>query len=196
MGIPDRADQYGLSDADIPPGMKDVAFDKKTFAEKVHAFKLTPSQAKGLWETYTTMVKDIYQKAVDSKNQQMTQLSNRLRGEWADAYETKVEMGQMVINKFASDQDAINFVTAAIAADPRGVKFLAKIGEQFAENKIGDFAHKRYSFTPDEAQAEINKITADPNHPYNNEKALAADHQRAVDYVNSLYSILSKAKTG
>ena len=60
MGIPDKAEAYGLGDADVPESLKGMSFDKGKFAEVVHSFKLTPDQAKGLWEAYTTMIKEGY----------------------------------------------------------------------------------------------------------------------------------------
>jgi hypothetical protein len=62
------------------------------------------------------------------------------------------------------------------------------LGDQFAENKIGDFKYQRHSMTPEEADREISAIRNDANHPYNNDKATQAERDRAIDYVNSLIS--------
>jgi hypothetical protein len=194
MGIPERAAEYGLPDAEIPESMKGMTFDKQKFADTVHAFKLTPSQAKGLWEAYTNMTKEVYGKALEDHQKNMTTVVNQMKSEWGDAYDTNVELGQMVINKFASDQDMQDFITANLAKDPRGIKFLSKIGSQFAENKVGDFSQKRFSLTPDQAQAEWDSIRRDGNHPYNNEKATQAERERAIAYVNSLISTVHRNK--
>lgn len=194
MGIPDKAAEYGLPDADVPESMKGMTFDKQKFAEVVHQFKLTPNQAKGLWGAYTEMTKDIYGKAMRDQQASMTTVVNQLRGEWGDAYDTNVELGQMVINKFSSDGSMEDFVTATLAKDPRGIKFLAKIGGQFAENKIGGFNYARFSLAPEQAQAEIDSILKDPKHPYNNDKATQAERDRAIDYVNSLYIAKNKGQ--
>jgi hypothetical protein len=194
MGIPDKADGYGLPDAQVPEDMKGLAFNKQQFAEIVHAHKLTPAQAKGLWETYTKANMEVYANAMKEHKEQLTQVVNRLRGEWGDAYDTNVELGQMVINKFSSDKETNDFITATLTQDPRGVKFLASIGQRFSENKIGDFGYKQFSLTPENAANEIEKITKDPNHPYNNEKATAQEHQAAVDLVNSLYASVNRAR--
>lgn len=186
MGIPDKANEYGLPDVEMPKDMQGMVFDKQKFAEVVHSFKLTPAQAKGLWGAYTEMSKTAYAQAMKTHADNMTQVVNRMRGEWGDAYDSNVELGQLVINKFASDQDAQDFVTATLSKDPRGIKFLAKIGSQFAENKVGEFGYKRFSLTPEQAQAELDAIRNDPKDPYNNEKAPEAVRQRRIDYVNSL----------
>lgn len=192
MGIPDKATDYGLGDVQMPESMKGVAFDKNKFAEIVHAHKLTPNQAKGLWKAYTDMSIESYNNLVKQREQEMTQVINQMRGEWGDAYEANVELGQSVINKFSGDQETTDFLTATLVKDPRGIKFLAKIGNEFAENKIGEFSMKRFSLSPEEAQKEIDSIMRDPKHPYNDPTATEAEHQRAVDYVNSLIAKTQK----
>jgi len=194
MGIPDKAEAYGLADADIPESMKGMSFDKKKFAEVVHSFKLTPDQAKGLWEAYTTMAKEAYGNAIREHDANMTKVVNEMRSEWGDAYDKNVDLGQLVINKFSGSQEIEDFVTSTLSKDPRGIKFLSKIGGQFAENKIGDFAHKSFSLTPEQAQGEIDKILNTPDHPYNNDKATEAERSRAIDYVNNLYATITKFK--
>ena len=186
MGIPDKADGYALPDVEIPESMKGMTFDKKKFAEIVHANKLTPEAAKGLWVAYTDMTKQSYAGAVKAQQDKMTGNINQLRGEWGDAYQSKIELGQMVINKFSENQETNDYITATLTKDPAGIRFLAKIGDQFAENKIGEFKYQRHSLTPEEAQREASAIRADANHPYNNEKAPQAERDRAIDYVNNL----------
>ena len=194
MGIPDKAEAYGLPDAEIPESLKGITFDKQKFAETVHAFKLTPNQAKGLWGAYTEMVKETYAKALRDHQEEMTKVVNQMRGEWGDAYDGNVELGQMVINKFSSDQAMQDYVTATLLKNPMGIKFISKIGTQFAENKVGEFGFKRFSLTPDQAQAEIDAIRSDPKHPYNNDRANPLERDRAIDYVNNLIKQVQKSK--
>ncbi len=196
LGIPDKAEGYGLADAPVPEALKDLTFDKQKFAETVHAFKLTPSQAKGLWEAYTKMTTENYSGYLKQHQTNMVNVVNQLRSEWGDTYEGNVQLGQMVISKFAGDKETEDFISASLAKDPRGVKFLAKIGNQFAENKVGEFSYQRFSKAPEEAQKEIDKILEDPKHPYLNDRAHPNERQAAVDYVNSLYAIINKTKKG
>lgn len=192
--IPEKAEGYGLEDAKVPDHLKGMTFDKANFSEIVHKHKLTPDQAKGLWGAYTQLVQQTYEKAIKDHTEKMTGVINQMKGEWGDAYQAKVELGQMVINKFSDGQEMNDFITSILSQDPRGIKFLAKIGEQFQENKIGDFKYQRHSLTPEEAQREIDNIRRDPNHPYNNPKATEAEHNRAVDQVNTLLNIAKKSK--
>ena len=191
--VPDKPEGYGLPDI-TAENMENVKFDKKGFAESIHKYNLTPEQAKGIWMDYTEMVKKQYAGNVKKVQDQVSQSSNHLRAEWGDAYASKIELGQMVINKFAEDKEMNDYVTAQLVTDPRGIKFLAKLGEQFAENRIGDFKYQRHALTPDECKREIESIKNDRNHPYNNEKANKAERDKAIEYVNSLYSVLQRVK--
>ncbi len=196
MGIPDKPDGYGLPDVKLPDGVKGLAFDKAKFAEVLHANKLTPAQAKGIYKAYTDMVTTSYAQLTQKRTEELNTIVNQLRTEWGDAYDSNVDLGQTVINKFAVNQEEADYLTAILTQDPKAIRFLTKIGQQFAENKIGEFQYKSYSFSPLQAQAEIDKIMNDPNHPYINPKATKEEHDRAVQYVNNLYTVINKAKTG
>ena len=194
MGIPEKPEGYALPEIDIPKELKGMTFDKAKFQEVVHKHGLTPGAAKGLWETYTAMSKQVYADAVKSQEEKVTGILNGLMAEWGEAYKANVEQGQNVINKFSDDQEMNDFITSSLVSDPRGIKFLAKIGKQFSENKLPGFESQRFSKTPDEAQSELDKIRRDMGHPYNNEKAPIQERDRAIGYVNDLIALVQRAK--
>lgn len=197
MGIPDKAEGYGLADFKQPEGWPEGAgLSKDKFAEIVHAHKLTPGQAKGLWNAYQEESINSYKTAVNNLNEQLTNTVNELKGSWGDTYETNIELGQAVINKFSADQDSNDFITNQLAKDPRGAKFLASIGEQFAENKVPEFQLKRFSLAPEEAQNEIDRMTQDLDGPYMNTKGkfTEKEHETAIARVNHLRQLIVKAK--
>jgi hypothetical protein len=189
LGVPEVAAGYNLPDASLPGNMANMAFSKEAFQEVVHKHGLTPEQAQGLWKDYTTMSGGIYSSHLAQFQEKLNGNINKLRAEWGDAYAANVELGDMVISKFADDQESGDWLTATLSKDPAGMKFLAKIGAQFSENKVGEFQYKRFALTPDEAKNEIARIKADSAHPYNSEKATEEDHQNAVDHVNRLIAI-------
>lgn len=196
MGIPDKAEGYGLPNANIPESMKDLVLDKNKFADIMHAHKVHPHAVKGIWEAYQKMAIDSYQGAMDKHKAKLTENVNRLRGEWGDTYDTNIELGQTVINKFSDSQEMNDYLTSTLSQDPMGIKFLAKLGNQFAENKIGEFQMKRFSMAPAEAQAEIDKMVRDLEGPYMNtkEKYTEQEHQAAIARVNSLRAVINRAK--
>lgn len=196
MGIPDKAEGYGLPNATVPESMKDLVLDKNQFAEVMHSHKVHPSAVKGIWETYQKMAIGAYQKAMDKHTEMLTNTVNTLKGEWGDAYNTNVELGQMVINKFSPDKETNDYITNLLSGDPRGIKFLAKVGNQFAENKVGEFQMKRFSLSPDEAKDRVNKIKQDLEGPYHNSKGkfTEAEHEASVAEVNGLLASIQRAK--
>lgn len=190
--VPDGPEGYGLPDAENSP--EGLAMKKEDFAAAVHKQNLSPDQAKGLWQAYTETVKGAYSSAVQKQQQEVQNAVNQLRQEWGDAYNENVELGQMVINKFAADKGMNDFVTATLSKDPQGIKFLATLGKQFAENKVGDFKYQKYGLTPQEAEAELSAIRGDNSHPYNNDKASQHERVAAIDYVNGLIAIVQKSR--
>lgn len=192
--VPEKPEGYEIKAPDVQ-GMDGVDFAPNKFAETVHKYNLSPDQAKGLWNDYVDQIKQGYADASAKIKEETTSAINTMKEEWGDAYQSKIELGQMVINKFAKSEEQSDYLTAVLSRDPNGIRFLASLGEQFAENKIGDFKYQRFAMTPEETQRELDSIRSDMNHPYNNEKAPQADRDRAIEYVNSLIAALNKAKT-
>ncbi len=195
MGIPEKSDDYGLADAKIPENLSKsgLQFDKKEFAEVMHTHKVHPSAVKGLWEVFQQKNIQMYTKAVEAQKETVNKAINALKGEWGDSYQMNVELGQTVINKFSADQDSNDWVTAVLSTDPRGIKFLSKIGEQFAENKVPEFQMKRFSLAPAEAAEEVSRMKQDFNGPYWNHgnKFTKQEQDAAIARVNML---LAKAQ--
>ena len=196
LGVPDKAEGYGLADAAIPKDLAQMGLtlNKNEFAEVMHAHKVPPGAVQGIWKVYQQKAIDSYSQAMRSQQEQLTKTINTLRGEWGDTYETNVELGQMVINKFSNDQETNDYITASLSKDPRGIKFLAKVGEQFAENKVPEFQMKRFSLAPEEALEEAKKMTMDMNGPYMNQsnKFTPKEHQAAIDRYNHLVGVSMK----
>lgn len=196
LGVPDKAEGYGLADANIPKDLAQMGLtlNKNEFAEVMHAHKVPPSAVKGIWDIYQKKSIDAYTQAMKSQQEQLTKTINTLRGEWGDAFETNVELGQMVINKFSNDQETNDYITASLSKDPRGIKFLAKVGEQFAENKVPEFQMKRFSLAPEQALEEAKKMTIDLDGPYHNQKGKFTDkeHNVAIDRYNHLIGVSMK----
>ena len=186
IGVPDAPGGYNLPDAKLPESMAKLSFNKDSFQGIVHKYGLSPAQASGLWNEYTNMSGNIYASHMKDFETTLNKNINTLRAEWGDAYAGNIELGEMVIAKFSDDQEMGDFLTATLSKHPAGMKFLAKIGNQFSENKIGEFKYKRFALTPEEAGNEISRIKADPNHAYNSEKASQKDHDQAVEHVNRL----------
>jgi hypothetical protein len=194
FGIPDSPDKYEIDPLEIPDNLKGVTLDEQTFRKLAHELRLTPQQAKNAYKRYGEITLSALSDYQRQHQQTINNVRNSIMQEWGDAYDSNVDLGQTVINKFSRDKEDNDYLTATLSKDPRGVRFLASIGKQFAENKIGEFTHKSYAMSPQQAQEEIDKIVTDQNHPYMNDKAPHAERQKAIDYVNSLYATIYRAK--
>jgi len=194
MGIPDKVEGYNLPDANLHGEMANLTFDKASFAQIALENSLTPKQAESLWNKYTEMSGGIYQTHLKAVEDKMNENKNALMAYWGDSYANKIELGDMVVAKFADDQAMGDFITASLSKDPMGQKFLAKIGQQFSENKVGEFQYQRHGISSEEALSEITKIRQDSKHPYSNPNAPQKEHDAAVEHMNRLISI-SRKKT-
>lgn len=194
MGIPVKSEDYKLTDPTLPEALQGKVMNKKEFGDLMVANKLTPNQANSLWDIYNKVTVDNYNKAMEEYQTKLNGLRDKLKETWGDAFDSNVDLGKTVIDRFSEDQEMADFITAAMLSDPRGAKFLASMGTKFAENKIDGFAHKKFAKSPSDAQKEIDSILGNPEHPYNNDKAPQEEHDRAVDYVNNLYTIVNKSR--
>ena len=79
------------------------------------------------------------------------------------------------------------------------MRFLKKIGDEFTENKIGDFQYKKFALSKEEASEELQKMRLDSDGPYKNEsgKFTEKEHNEAVERYNRLLAIsMGKEYTG
>jgi len=194
MGIPEVPTGYALDDVNAPEEIKGQMYSKEKFAELSHRLKLTPSQAKDLWKEYNAVTTDQYSNAVRGLTAKVEELRNSLKQEWGDSYTANVDLAQSVISKFAGTKEVEQSLSAKLLQDPEAIRVFAKIGNEFAENKIEGFQYKKFSLSLAEAQAEIDAIVTNENHPYNNGKAPSEERTRAINYVNGLYAIVQRGK--
>lgn len=197
MGVPDKPTGYALEDAKLPETLKGMMMNKDQFASFLHAQRATPAQARALWNQYQMENIKAYNTHMDGLQKQLEQSINVLKQEWGGAYDANVEMGQNVVNEFTKDDKEMNdYVTSRLMGDPKGIKFLQKLGQQFAESNVGTFQTNRFSVTPDQAQEELDKMLGDLQGPYFNEgkKFSLKEQDVAVERANKLRAIISQGK--
>lgn len=196
MGVPDSPEGYQLGDVKLPESMKDMTINKTQFAEAMKANNIPPSSAAGLWKLYNDIQVNAYNAHMETLQGNLTKTINMLKQDWGPAYNTNVELAQSVINQFSEDKETNDFVTSVLSSNPKGLRFLKKLGDQFAENKVGDFNVKRFAVTPEEAQAEIDKMTRDLDGPYMDQKGKYTQQERAaaIERMNTLRLIIHKSK--
>ena len=202
LGVPKGPEGYQMDDVQMPAELKGMAFDKAAFAKIAHEAKLTPGQTKALWSKYGETVLGSHQKAINEFKGKVENAKAALMQEWGDAFEVKKELAQRVLNTFSGDKDTADFLAAAIGSNPLGMKFFAKIGEHFSEHNVGDFGTSGTNFTktPTEAQSEVDKILANPFHPYHGNHDQAGqpishtEHMKAVELFETLFAQANAGK--
>lgn len=196
MKVPEKPEGYGLEDAKVPEVLKGVVMDKNKFAAFMHSQHATTAQTKAAWNMYVQENVNAYNTHMDNLQKDLEKNINVLKQEWGGAYDVNIELGQSVINQFAGDKETADFLTASLLKDPRGIKFMKTLGDQFAENKIGDFNLKRFAVSPDDAQNELNEMMRDLNGPYFNDsgKFSKKEQDTAVARATTLREIIAKAK--
>lgn len=186
LGVPETADAYDLEAVDMPEGL---GFNRAQFQEIMKDADIPTSKAQKLWENYTGTLKNSYSDAQNQHQESVNQTKAQLKQEWGEAYQTKLERGQSVIDTFADSQDQMDYLTDKLSGDPLGQKFLAKIGDQFAEHSVGGFQPpKNFTLTPSEAQAEIDRIKTSPDYTSNDERV----RRPLIDRVHSLRAMANK----
>lgn len=196
MKVPEKPEGYQLPDAKLPDSLKGVMIDKNKFASLIHAQNATPQQANELWKAYIQENITNYNNHLNQLQQNLDQTINVLKQEWGAAYDVNVQLGQSVIDQFGETQESKDYLTATLLKDPHGIKFLQKLGNQFAENKIGDFNVKRFAVSPEDAQAELDELTGNINGPYFNQgnKFSLREQEAAIKKADSLRAVIARAK--
>lgn len=183
LGRPKSPDEYQMSTVQMPEGYPEM--DKNSIAEfrkQAHALGMNPQQVDGLWKWYAGSNAQAFQKMQESQANSMKETEAKMREELGDKYDATLSLAQKA-GKYAFGEDFESFAEKH-GNNPSVIKALAKIGSQLSEDQLGEGQGAGMSKTPEEAQAEINSIMADPKHPYHNE---GPEHQAAVDHVSKLY---------
>jgi len=189
LGVPQAADGYKLNDVKTPEEFKGMSFDKQTFAQKMHELKVPAGQASKMWDAYTGMVLESYQKAHSEYTAKAEEAKANLMKEWGAAFESNTALANNVIKSVARDKDQMDFLTATLLADPKGVKFLAEIGGMFSEHQVGTFQEANFTLTPNQAREKMDEIMADKSHDYWSDNQ--AKREKAVEYVLGLRKMAS-----
>lgn len=171
LGVPEKSDGYNLAHVKAPEGVGVEHFDRFAFQEKMHANNVRPETATALWKEHTDMLSASVAAAQEQFKTEVNNAKAKMQEQWGEAYETKIQRGQQVIDNFSNDQKQADIITASLAKDPNGMEFLAKIGDLMAESSIGGFQDKQsFTMTPKEARMELDKIMASPEYQSDNEK--------------------------
>jgi len=198
LGVPDEPTGYNLEQPQVPEGLEGVMFGMEEFTTIAHRHGLTPTQATGLMNDYVGLLGHIQTQSKEQFMQGLENTKNDLKQEWGLTYDTKVKMAQQVMNKFTGSKEEFDQLNARLGTDPTSLKFLAKMGEQFAEGTLGDMGDHQSRFTksPADAKKEYDAIMSDPNDVYwsgvRNQNVVSESARKdRIAYVESLLMMQS-----
>lgn len=188
IGAPDKAEDYDVSDEDMPEQFRLGAEEKAEFRQKMLEAGLPKKHFEAAWKYYKeSTLRRITQETENIKNMRGDAETN-LRKEWGAAYEAKVDGAQKVINKFFEGKN-IRPEFKVLANDKGFIQAMAEIAESMSEDVIA--GKERSTLTPSEAQQELSKIVGDLKGPYYNE--LSPEHDATVDRVLDLQRMLGNS---
>ncbi len=96
------------------------------------------------------------QRLVDWDKQQLDDknaASTTLRTKWAANYDEKLALSNGLIKKFGSDA-----LMEKIGSDPEAIEFLANLGSQLSEDKLGELGKSNMGMNAEQAKLEITKV--------------------------------------
>lgn len=190
LGRPKTADEYQMSTVKMPEGFPEM--DKNSIAEfrkTAHSLGMTPQQVDGLWKWYAGSNATAFQKMQEAQVNGMKETEANLRKELGDKYDAQLELAKKTGAYAFGDQ--FKAFAQKHGNDPAVIKALAKLGEQLGEDTLNSGQAHGLAKTPEEAQAEIDRIMADQKHAYHVD---GPEHAAAVEHVSKLYEIVYGGK--
>lgn len=189
LGVPESAEGYDLKAVGNPEGVD--LLNRVKFQEDMLAAGASKKVANAAWDNYSNQMKIGYSDAQAKFKAGVESASNELRQEWGEAYDSKVQMGQSVIDMLGDTQEDKDFLTVALTQNTAGIKLLAKVGEQYIEHSIGGFQEKQnFTLTPKEAREELDTIRSNSDYLSDNIKV----RQPLIDRSNDLMKMIRASK--
>ncbi len=162
LGMPEQLTDYKF---DVPDGT-DPEFTKK-FSELAHKEGILPKQAAKLFTWYNQIAADSVASHQAGEETKFTQTVDGLKREWGTAYDRKLANASGLFNMFA-DQPTKDFMkSTGFGNHPLVLKMMSKVAESFGEGKfIAPGGNGSMGMTPGDAQAKIDAMYKNKDHPY------------------------------
>lgn len=157
------------------------------YAEEAHRLGLNTKQASellGWYEQTTVQGSDKMNQVIESGK---LEAQNKLKSEWGEAYDQKIELARA-----ASRAGGEDFVAAldesGAGNDPRVIKFLAeKVGAMMGEDRMVGVARTNMKLTPEQAGQKMAELRRDPDFMKQYTRGYEPGHKEAVEQMRKLY---------
>jgi hypothetical protein len=120
------------------------------------------------------------------REQQLT----ALKEEWGDGFQRNVAAANYAIDEFGGEELRTQLKSLGLNNDPQIIKMLSKVGLGMSEDEFSAGTTPGFGMTPDQAQAKMNDMLMDADHPLNNKTH--ANHKIAQGEYNKLAQLLAK----
>jgi hypothetical protein len=175
---PKSADEYKLEKY-LPEGYEEKPEAMKPILAKMHTLGLTQKQVQGVMGIYGETLGS----ALATEKQTHQAAVAALQSEWGDKFKENLATANLVVNAIATPEERAILQQPKYSNDPFLLKFLAKVGAEFREDRLPA------QLTDGEADnidaLRTSEAYRDSKHP---------DHKRVVAQVNEAYKRGYKAK--
>lgn len=193
LGRPEKPEDYKVEDIQIENLPKDFPVDnemKAGFAKKAHELGLLPGQVNELYKWYMTENMNLYNTGLQANAEAVKNAETKLRQKYGAAFEQKVNLARKVFDTFGDDETRA-LMDSGFGNDPRVIGLFASIGEKMSEDVLGP-GKSGPTLSPAEAQAEIDKIMGNRQHPYWIKGH--PENASSIRRVNQLYEMVEAGK--
>lgn len=183
LGRPDTPEGYEVQYT--PPAEGYEATNLPGFQEAAYKAGLNSNQAQQLLNWYSGLETAAIETNEAASEMHRTTAEQDLRQDWGLAYDKKLSEANGVFQKFfGSDMAQVTLEDGSLLGNnPQFIRALTNLAANFSEDTITADQTSSGAMTPQEAQSEINKLTA-PGTAYWDK--LHPNHQQAVDDVFAL----------
>ena len=182
LGRPQDPNEYSFENLSFEADDPGLAEFKKT----AHAAGLNPTQAQKIMEFYNNYAQQVQETSQAQEQAVRQEAESQLRQEYGLAFDKKLKQADNVFSKFfPNEMKDIKLSNGNLLGnDPSFIKALASLADNFSEDTMT--GENDLTMTPDDAQREIEKLTA-PGTPYWDKKH--PGHQAAVNEVFQLQNM-------
>jgi len=191
LGRPKTPDEYQMSQVKMPEGFPEIKPESLgEFKQIAHKLGMNPQQVDGLWKWYAESNGKMFQQMQESQAEALKTTEEALRKDFGEKYDANLQLAQKV-GKYAFGEDFEAFAQQH-GNNPSVIKALVKLGAQLGEDAfVTEGQGAGLNKTPEEAQAEINRIMGDKDHAYHKN---GPGHKEAVEHVTKLFNIVYGAE--
>ena len=188
VGLPTSLEEYEVEvpedielDPEVMENLKQMAFENN----------ITPKQLQKIIEHEQDIIRVQMEKEAALDEQYKEEGIQQLIEEWGEeGFQKNINRARTVLEEFGDEEFDQYLDETGLADDPMMIKFLASVGSNLTEDNFTADSVAHLGVSKDDAQAEVDKMLGDSNHPYWN--ANHANHNQAVKRMMKLQEILAK----